>query len=58
MIDVAKIRKGLSRFSDEAGATLIEYGVALIVVIIVGSVAIVSLADAVGTELSETANAF
>ena len=43
---------------NESGATLVEYGVALLVVIIVGGAAIGGLADAVGTELNETASAF
>ncbi len=43
---------------NESGATLVEYGVALLVVIIVGAAAISGLADAVGTELNETASAF
>ena len=40
------------------GATLAEYGIALIVAIVVGSAAITQLANAVGDELSETASAF
>ena len=40
------------------GATLVEYGVALIVAVVVGAAAISALADAVGNELSETASAF
>ena len=43
---------------SEAGATLVEYGVALLVAIIVGTAAINTLATAVGTEISETASAF
>ena len=43
---------------DTAGATLVEYGVALLVVIIVGAASISALATAVGTEISETASAF
>ena len=41
-----------------SGATLVEYGVALLVVIIVGASAVSGLATAVGTELNETASAF
>ncbi len=43
---------------DISGATLVEYGVALLVVIIVGSAAISALATAVGNEIGETASAF
>ena len=42
----------------ESGATLVEYGVALLVVIIVGATAIGALGTAVGDEISATANAF
>ena len=45
-------------FKSEYGATLVEYGVALLVVIIVGAGAIGALATAVGTEIQETASAF
>ncbi|PWK56850.1 hypothetical protein [Silicimonas algicola] len=41
-----------------AGATLVEYAVALLVVIIVGSATISALANAVGTEIRETTSAF
>ena len=44
-------------FFDNSGATLVEYGVALLVVIIVGSAAIGALATAVGTEIGDTASA-
>ena len=44
--------------TDIAGATLVEYGVALIVVIIVGAASIGILGDAVGTTLQNTASAF
>lgn len=43
---------------DESGATLVEYGVALLVVIIVGATAIGALGTAVGNEISQTASAF
>ena len=43
---------------EEAGATLVEYGVALLVVIIVGATAITALATAVGDEIEATADAF
>lgn len=43
---------------SESGATLVEYGVALLVVVIVGGAAITGLATAVGTELTDTASAF
>ena len=42
----------------QGGATLVEYGVALLVVIVVGGTAIVGLSDAVGNEIAETASAF
>ena len=49
----------ISRFlADVGGATLVEYGVALLVVIIVGAASIGTLATAVGTELGNTASAF
>ena len=41
-----------------AGATLVEYGVALIVAIVVGTAAINLLATAVSSEISDTASAF
>ena len=47
-----------STWREESGATLVEYGVALLVVIIVGATAIGALATAVGDEISETADAF
>lgn len=51
--------KNLRKFAlNSSGATLVEYGVALLVVIIVGGAAIGGLADAVGTEIGETASAF
>ena len=43
---------------NESGATLVEYGVALLIVIIVGATAISGLATAVGNELTDTASAF
>ena len=43
---------------NSGGATLVEYGVALVVAIVVGSSAISLLATAVGNEISETASAF
>ena len=43
---------------DESGATLVEYGVALLVVIIVGATSIGALATAVGDQISTTAGAF
>ena len=45
-------------FQNASGATLVEYGVALLVVIVVGSTAIGALATAVGNEIGETASAF
>ena len=43
---------------DTSGATLIEYGVALLVVVIVGGATLGALATAVGNEISETTSAF
>ena len=51
-VSIAKFKK------SESGATLVEYGVALLVVIIVGAATIGALATAVGDEISETASAF
>lgn len=45
-------------FRDVSGATLVEYGVALLVVVIVGAATLGALATAVGTEIEETTNAF
>ena len=47
-----------SFLKSTAGATLVEYGVALLVVIIVGAASISALGDAVGTTLADTASAF
>ena len=52
------IRPAKSFADDTSGATLVEYGMALLVVLIVGGATISGLADAVGTELNETASAF
>ena len=43
---------------DASGATLVEYGIALLVVVIVGSATLGALATAVGNEITETTNAF
>lgn len=48
----------LEFFKNESGATLVEYGVALIVAIVVGASAISALGSAVGNEIAETASAF
>lgn len=54
-----KIFRSFKRFAFAAsGATLIEYGVALLVVIIVGGATITALATAVGDEIRETTSAF
>ena len=45
-------------FQSEAGATLAEYGVALIVAIVVGATAVSSLAGKVSDEIEATASAF
>ena len=53
------IRKRLTRFvTESSGATLVEYGVALLVVILVGAAAVTGLATEVTNELNETASAF
>ena len=51
-------QKAVGFKASESGATLVEYGVALLVVILVGSATIGALATAVGDEISETASAF
>ncbi len=49
----------LGRFArSTSGTTLIEYGVALLVVIIVGAASISALAGAVGVAITDTASAF
>ena len=53
------LRKAFRKYlGDTSGATLVEYGVALIVVIVVGTTSITALATAVGDEISDTASAF
>ena len=56
MFQFAKTPK--QSLNDESGATLAEYGVALIVAIIVGASAISVLGTAVSNEIAETASAF
>ena len=63
VIVVAEKTMGLSaRFvnflKDVSGATLVEYGIALLVVVIVGGATLGALATAVGDEISETTDAF
>jgi Flp pilus assembly pilin Flp len=51
------MRKLFQNFrSDESGATLVEYGVALLVAIVVGGIALTSLAESttVSMETAET----
>ena len=56
---VKSATKSFRRFLLEtSGATLVEYGVALLVVVIVGAGALTALATAVGDELEATASAF
>lgn len=43
---------------DVSGATLVEYGIALLVVVVVGTATLSALATAVGNEISETTDAF
>ena len=52
------IKKARAFLLDRSGATLVEYGVALIVAIIVGASAISALGNAVGNEITSTADAF
>lgn len=42
---------------DESGAALVEYGVALLVVILVGTVALVDVADDTGTLFTDASTA-
>ena len=63
VVVVAEKTMGLSarfvRFlKDVSGATLVEYGIALLVVVIVGGATLGALATAVGDEISETTDAF
>ncbi|MCV6595412.1 MAG: hypothetical protein OIF48_20880 [Silicimonas sp.] len=52
-------KKRILRFlTATSGATLVEYGIALLVVVIVGSATLGALATAVGNEISETTSAF
>lgn len=52
-------KKQLSVFlASSSGATLVEYGIALLVVVIVGGATLGALATAVGNEISETTSAF
>lgn len=54
-----KIRSSVFRFiRDTSGATLIEYGIALLVVVVVGSATLGALATAVGNEITDAAEAF
>ena len=56
---MSNLVKRLTTFAKStSGATLVEYDVALIVAIVVGASAINALANAVGSEISETASAF
>jgi Flp pilus assembly pilin Flp len=48
----------MRRFADTSGATLVEYGVALLIVIIVGAGSITALGSVVSETLSDTASAF
>ena len=45
-------------FQNCSGATLVEYGVALIVVIVVGAATMQFLGNAVGDQITETVSAF
>ena len=55
----AILRKQFFRFvANTSGATLVEYGIALLVVVIVGGATLGALATAVGNQISETTSAF
>ena len=55
----ARLKTGvIDFFKDVSGATLVEYGIALLVVVIVGGATLGALATAVGNEISETTSAF
>ena len=58
MLFFSKMRKLADEFQDESGATLVEYGVALLVVIVVGATSIGLLATEVGDAIGATASAF
>ena len=51
-------RKLKAFIAEESGATLVEYGMALLVVIVVGTSSIYVLGDSVAGELRDTASAF
>ena len=56
---MAVLNQKILRFvTSVSGATLVEYGVALLVVVIVGGATIGALATAVGNEITETTSAF
>jgi Flp pilus assembly pilin Flp len=44
-------------WKDEDGAALVEYGVALLVVILVGTVALVTVANNTGAQFTDAATA-
>ena len=50
--------KFIEFLKNVSGATLVEYGIALLVVVIVGGATLGALATAVGNEISETTSAF
>ncbi|QMU59791.1 MAG: Flp family type IVb pilin [Boseongicola sp.] len=55
----AALRIGFQKFArDVSGATLVEYGVALLVVIIVGGATIAALGGEVGNQIQATTDAF
>lgn len=50
-------KKWISKWAtDESGATLVEYGIAILVAVIVGSVGLVSLANQINGNLNSAAN--
>ena len=48
------MRNLFKNFKSESGATLVEYGVALILAIVVGGTALISLAGETGENMTET----
>lgn len=53
-----KVRSFLTRFHrDEEGVTLVEYGIAVVLAVMVGTGALITLADSVNTNLGEATDA-
>lgn len=48
------VKKALVKFRDsESGATLVEYGIAIVLAVVVGTGALVGLAGAIGDTMDE-----